>query len=99
MGSDDDDYGSSTVSDRAYAAKDAVGDRAYAAKDTVSEKRLRGTRGGQAGADDRKAEDAGQSAGRRSDCLRRWNARVLADSFQREGAARRSPSCRTISSR
>ena len=36
MGSDDDDYGSSTVSDRAYAAKDAVGDRAYAAKDTVS---------------------------------------------------------------
>jgi ElaB/YqjD/DUF883 family membrane-anchored ribosome-binding protein len=38
MGSDDDDYGSSTVSDRAYAAKDAVGDRAYAAKDAVGDR-------------------------------------------------------------
>jgi ElaB/YqjD/DUF883 family membrane-anchored ribosome-binding protein len=38
MGSDDDDYSSSTVGDKAYAAKDAVADRAYAARDTVSEK-------------------------------------------------------------
>ena len=41
MGSDDDDYSGSavgTVSDRAYAAKDAVSDRAYAAKDAVTEK-------------------------------------------------------------
>jgi ElaB/YqjD/DUF883 family membrane-anchored ribosome-binding protein len=38
MGSDDDDYSSSTVGDRASAAKDAVADRAYAARDTVSEK-------------------------------------------------------------
>ena len=42
MGSDDDDYGADygtpTVDDRAYAAKDAVADKAYAAKDTVSEK-------------------------------------------------------------
>lgn len=42
MGSDDDDYGAdygtSTVGDRAYAAKDAVADKAYAAKDTVSGK-------------------------------------------------------------
>ena len=38
MGSDDEDYSSSTVSERTYAAKDAVADRAYAAKDTVSEK-------------------------------------------------------------
>ena len=50
MGSDEDDYSTSStvgdkasaardaVADRAYAAKDAVADRAYAAKDTVSEK-------------------------------------------------------------
>ena len=50
MGSDEDDYSTSStvgdkasaakdaVSDRAYAAKDAVADKAYAAKDTVSEK-------------------------------------------------------------
>jgi hypothetical protein len=50
MGSDEDDYGSSStvgdkasatkdaVTDRAYAAKDAVADKAYAARDTVSEK-------------------------------------------------------------
>jgi hypothetical protein len=49
MGSDEDDYSSSTVgdktsaakdavTDRAYAAKDAVADKAYAARDTVSEK-------------------------------------------------------------
>ena len=38
MGSDDEDYSSSTGSERTYAAKDAVADRAYAAKDTVSEK-------------------------------------------------------------
>ena len=50
MGSDEDDYSTSstvgdkasaardTVADRAYAAKDAVADKAYAAKDTVSEK-------------------------------------------------------------
>jgi ElaB/YqjD/DUF883 family membrane-anchored ribosome-binding protein len=38
MGSDDDDYSSSTVGDKASAAKDAVADRAYAARDTVSEK-------------------------------------------------------------
>jgi ElaB/YqjD/DUF883 family membrane-anchored ribosome-binding protein len=41
MGSDDDDYSDSavgTVSDKAYAAKDAVTGRAYAAKDTVSDK-------------------------------------------------------------
>ena len=49
MGSDDDDYSSSTVgdkastakdaaADKAYAAKDAVADNAYAAKDTVSGK-------------------------------------------------------------
>jgi len=38
MGSDDDDYSSSTVGDKAYAAKDAVADKAYAARDTVSEK-------------------------------------------------------------
>jgi ElaB/YqjD/DUF883 family membrane-anchored ribosome-binding protein len=41
MGSDDDDYSDSTVgtvSDRAYAAKDAVTDKAYAARDTVSDK-------------------------------------------------------------
>jgi hypothetical protein len=50
MGSDDDDYSSSStvgdkasaakdaVTDRAYSAKDAVTDKAYAAKDTVSEK-------------------------------------------------------------
>jgi len=39
MGSDEDDYStSSTVGDKASAAKDAVADKAYAAKDTVSEK-------------------------------------------------------------
>jgi hypothetical protein len=50
MGSDEDDYSSSStvgdkasatkdaVTDRAYAAKDAVADKAYAARDTVSEK-------------------------------------------------------------
>jgi hypothetical protein len=38
MGSDDDDYSSSTVGDKAYAAKDAVADRAYAAKDAVADK-------------------------------------------------------------
>ncbi len=50
MGSDEDDYSTSStvgdkasaardaVADRAYAAKDAVADKAYAAKDTVSEK-------------------------------------------------------------
>jgi hypothetical protein len=50
MGSDEDDYSTSStvgdkasaardaVADRAYAAKDAVADRAYAAKDTVSDK-------------------------------------------------------------
>ena len=50
MGSDDDDYSSSStvwdkasaakdaVTDRAYAAKDAVADKAYAARDTMSEK-------------------------------------------------------------
>ena len=39
MGSDDDDYSSSsTVGDKASAAKDAVADKAYAARDTVSEK-------------------------------------------------------------
>jgi hypothetical protein len=41
MGSDDDDYNTGamgTVSDKAYAARDAVADRAYAAKDTVGEK-------------------------------------------------------------
>lgn len=41
MGSDDDDYDTGamgTVSDKAYAARDAVADKAYAAKDTVSEK-------------------------------------------------------------
>jgi gas vesicle protein len=38
MGSDDDDYSSSTVGDKAYAAKDAVADRAYAAKDAVTDK-------------------------------------------------------------
>jgi hypothetical protein len=49
MGSDEDDYSSSTVggkasaakdavADKAYATKDAVADKAYAAKDTVSEK-------------------------------------------------------------
>src|SRR4029453_17082469 len=36
MGSDDDDYSSSTVGDKASAAKDAVADRAYAAKDAVA---------------------------------------------------------------
>jgi gas vesicle protein len=39
MGSDDDDYStSSTVGDRASATKDAVADRAYAAKDAVTDK-------------------------------------------------------------
>jgi ElaB/YqjD/DUF883 family membrane-anchored ribosome-binding protein len=42
MGSDDDDYGTDygtpTVGDRAYAAKDAVADKAYAAKDAVADK-------------------------------------------------------------
>jgi gas vesicle protein len=38
MGSDDDDYSSSTVGDKASAAKDAVADRAYAAKDAVADK-------------------------------------------------------------
>lgn len=50
MGSDEDDYSTSStvgdkasaardaVADRAYAAKDAVADKAYAAKDTMSEK-------------------------------------------------------------
>ena len=41
MGSDDDDYSASavgTVSDKAYAAKEAVADRGYAARDTVSDK-------------------------------------------------------------
>jgi hypothetical protein len=49
MGSDEDDYSSSTVggkasaakdavADKAYATKDAVADKAYATKDTVSEK-------------------------------------------------------------
>jgi len=50
MGSDEDDYSTSStvgdkasaardaVADRAYGAKDAVADKAYAAKDTVSEK-------------------------------------------------------------
>lgn len=39
MGSDDDDYSSSsTVGDKASAAKDAVADKAYAARDTMSEK-------------------------------------------------------------
>ena len=87
MGSDEDDPSSSTVADKAYAAKDAVADKAYAAKDTVSEKGIRGARGGKGSADDSKAQDAGQSPGRRCDRLRPWNACVLADSFQREGAA------------
>jgi hypothetical protein len=39
MGSDEDDYStSSTVGDKASAAKDAVADRAYAAKDAVADK-------------------------------------------------------------
>jgi hypothetical protein len=38
MGSDDEDYSSSTVGDKASAAKDVVADKAYAAKDTVSDK-------------------------------------------------------------
>jgi hypothetical protein len=38
MGSDEDDYDSSTVGDKASAAKDAVADRAYAAKDAVADK-------------------------------------------------------------
>jgi hypothetical protein len=39
MGSDEDDYSSSsTVGDKASAAKDAVTDKAYAAKDTVADK-------------------------------------------------------------
>lgn len=39
MGSDDDDHSStSTVGDKASAAKDAVTDKAYAARDTMSEK-------------------------------------------------------------
>ena len=39
MGSDEDDYStSSTVGDKASAAKDAVADRAYAAKDSVADK-------------------------------------------------------------
>ena len=38
MGSDEDDPRSSTVADKAHAAKDAVADKAYAAKDTVSER-------------------------------------------------------------
>src|SRR4029453_5900711 len=41
MGTDDDDYGDSTVgtaSDKAYAARDAVTDKAYAAKDAVTDK-------------------------------------------------------------
>ena len=39
MGSDEDDYSSSSaVGDKASAAKDAVADKAYAARDTVSEK-------------------------------------------------------------
>jgi hypothetical protein len=38
MGSDEDDPHSSTVADKAHAAKDAVADKAYAAKDTVSER-------------------------------------------------------------
>jgi hypothetical protein len=38
MGSDDEGYSSSTVGDKASAAKDVVADKAYAAKDTVSDK-------------------------------------------------------------
>jgi Protein of unknown function (DUF3618) len=38
MGSDEDDYNSSTVGDKASAAKDAVADKAYAAKDAVADK-------------------------------------------------------------
>ena len=38
MGFDEDDPRSSTVADKAHAAKDAVADKAYAAKDTVSER-------------------------------------------------------------
>jgi len=38
MGSDDEDYSSSTVGDKASAAKDVVADKAYAAKGTVSDK-------------------------------------------------------------
>jgi hypothetical protein len=38
MGADEDDPRSSTVADKAHAAKDAVADKAYAAKDTVSER-------------------------------------------------------------
>jgi hypothetical protein len=41
MGSDDDDYSGSavgTVTDKAYAAREAVSDKAYTARDTVSEK-------------------------------------------------------------
>ena len=93
MGSDDDDYSGSavgTVSDRAYAAKDAVADRAYRGSRTRTQREsVRGTRGRQAGAGDHEAEDAGQSPGRRRDRLRPGNAGVLADSFQREGAGGR----------
>jgi hypothetical protein len=38
MGSDVEGYSSSTVGDKASAAKDVVADKAYAAKDTVSDK-------------------------------------------------------------
>ena len=38
MGSDEDDYGTPTVGDRASAAKDAVTDKAYAARDAVTDK-------------------------------------------------------------
>ena len=95
MGSDDDDYSGSavgTVSDKAYAAKDAV-DRASdksvrrARPRTRSAKGVRGTRRRQAGAGDGEAEGTGQSPGRRRDRLRPRNAGLLADSFQREGAA------------
>jgi ElaB/YqjD/DUF883 family membrane-anchored ribosome-binding protein len=37
MGSDEDDYSSSTVRDKASAAQEAVTNRAYAAKDTVTD--------------------------------------------------------------
>jgi hypothetical protein len=38
MGSDEDDYSSSTVGGKASAAKDAVADKAYATKDAVADK-------------------------------------------------------------
>jgi Protein of unknown function (DUF3618) len=90
MGSDDDDYSDSavgTVSDRAYAAKDAVTDKAYAARDAVTDKAsaARDTRRRQAGAGDDEAEGAGQSPGCRGDRLWVGDAGVVIDSFLREG--------------